>query len=215
MIGLIVPYNNADLLNASTSNTKDSPFVLAIALAGIKGLPSVFNVVITLSVLSVANSCTFASTRTIHALACKKMAPNFLTYIDGKGRPVWGIVIQICFGCLAFINESSSVGTTFFDWLLSLTGLAGLFCWGSICFAHIRFRAGWKAQGHSLDEIPWKSPLGVWGSWCGFILVMLCLIAEFYISVWVSFSVLYPYLLLLFFFFFDPRYECCTDFRSL
>lgn len=185
MVGLIVPSNSDQLLNAATSDTKDSPFVLAIRLANIQALPSIFNVVITISVISVANSCTFASTRTIHALATKKMAPKFLTWLDSKGRPVWAIVIQICFGLLAFINEAS-VGTTFFNWLLSITGLAGLFCWGSICFAHIRFRAGWKAQGRTLEEIPWRSPLGVWGSWCGFILVALCLIAEFYISVWVS-----------------------------
>ncbi|KAL1305018.1 hypothetical protein AAFC00_003918 [Neodothiora populina] len=183
LIGLIVPYDSDQLLNSATSNTKDSPFVLAIRLANIPALPSIFNVVITISVISVANSCTFASTRTIHALAHKQMAPRFLTWLDSKGRPVWAIVIQICFGLLAFINEAS-VGTTFFTWLLSISGLAGLFCWGSICFSHIRFRAGWKAQGRSLDEIPWRSPLGVWGSWCGFLLVMLCLIAEFYISVW-------------------------------
>ncbi|KAF1347142.1 amino-acid permease inda1 [Delphinella strobiligena] len=184
IVGLIVPSNNPDLLSASNSNTKDAPFVLAIKLAGIKGLPSVFNTVITLSVLSVANSCTFASTRTIHALACKKMAPKFLTYLDSKGRPVGAIVIQICFGLLAFINEDKTAGSQFFNWLLAITGLAGLFCWGSICLAHIRFRAGWKAQGRTVDEIPWSTPTGVWGSWCGFILVALLLIAEFYISVW-------------------------------
>lgn len=114
------------------------------------------------------------------------MAPKFLTYLDSKGRPVGAIVIQICFGLLAFINESSTAGSQFFDWLLAITGLAGLFCWGSICLAHIRFRAGWKAQGRTVDEIPWQTPTGVWGSWIGFILVALLLIAEFYISVWVS-----------------------------
>lgn len=114
------------------------------------------------------------------------MAPKFLTYLDSKGRPVGAIVIQICFGLLAFINEDKVAGSQFFNWLLAITGLAGLFCWGSICLAHIRFRAGWKAQGRTVDEIPWQTPTGVWGSWCGFILVALLLIAEFYISVWVS-----------------------------
>jgi amino acid transporter len=64
-----VPSDNEDLLNASGANTKYSPFVIAIQLAGVKGLPSVFNVVITIAVLSVANSCTFGSTRTFQALA--------------------------------------------------------------------------------------------------------------------------------------------------
>lgn len=63
LVGLLVRADNPSLLNASSSNTKDSIFVLAIVNAGVKGLPSVFNVVITLSVLSVANSCTYGSTR--------------------------------------------------------------------------------------------------------------------------------------------------------
>ena len=43
--------------------------MIAIELAGIKALPSIFNAMILISVMSVANSCTFASTRTFQALA--------------------------------------------------------------------------------------------------------------------------------------------------
>jgi yeast amino acid transporter len=53
---------------------------------------------------------------------------------------------------------------------------------GSICFAHIRFRKAWKVQGHSLDDLPFKAAAGVWGSWIGLIIVILCLIAQFYIA---------------------------------
>lgn len=44
--------------------------------------------------------------------------------------------------------------------------------------AHIRFRAAWKYNGRTLDEIPFKAALGVYGSWCGVILVILVLIAQ-------------------------------------
>jgi amino acid transporter len=73
--------------------------------AGVKGLPSVFNAVITISVISVANSATFASTRTLQALALRGMAPKFLAYVDKKGRPIPTIVLQLLFGLLAFVNE--------------------------------------------------------------------------------------------------------------
>ncbi|KAK1036089.1 hypothetical protein LTS16_014075, partial [Friedmanniomyces endolithicus] len=157
-----------------------SPFVLAIETAGIKGLPSVFNVVITISVISVANSCTFGSTRTIQALAGQGMAPKFLAYVDKHGRPLYCVILQIAFGFLAFANEATTNGGLFFDWLLSLSGLAYFFIWGSICLAHIRFRAGWKAQGRTLDEIPYRAPFGVPGSIVGCILACLCLMATFY-----------------------------------
>merc|ERR1711939_1053868 len=181
IMGLIVPNSSPDLLNSSGANTKASPFVLAIQYAGVKGLPSVFNAVITISVMSVANSCTYGSTRTMQALAQGGMGPKWLAYIDRKGRPVWPVIIQMAFGLLAFINEAET-GSTVFNWLLALTGLSSFFVWGSICFSHIRFRNAWKAAGRTLDDLPFKSQVGVYGSWVGFILAILCLIATFYIS---------------------------------
>ncbi len=76
--------------------------MLAIQDAGIQVLPSIFNAVITIAVISVANSCTFGSTRTMQALAERGMALSFLSYVDKAGRPLWCVVIQIAFGLLAF-----------------------------------------------------------------------------------------------------------------
>ena len=185
IVGLILPSDSEDLLGSSGGNTKASPFVLAIQMAGVRGLPSVFNAVITISVLSVANSCTYGSTRTMQALGVRGMGPKFLTYIDKKGRPVWCVLIQLLFGLLAFIGEASNGGTVF-TWLLSLSGLSYFFVWGSICLSHIRFRAGWKAQGHSLDELPYRASFGVIGSYVGFGLNVLALVATFYVSLFVS-----------------------------
>jgi len=187
IVGLILPSDSPDLLGSSGANTKASPFVLAIEAANVKGLPSVFNAVITISVISVANSCTFASTRTMQALAVRGMGPKFLMYVDKKGRPLWCVIIQICFGFLAFINEAHA-GTTVFTWLLSLSGLSYFFVWASICLSHIRFRHGWKVQGHTLDELPFQAQFGVIGSYIGFGLNIICLIATFYISLYVSSS---------------------------
>ncbi|KIX00325.1 uncharacterized protein Z518_10464 [Rhinocladiella mackenziei CBS 650.93] len=181
IMGLIVPNSSPDLLNSSGANTKASPFVLAIKYAGVKGLPSVFNAVITISVMSVANSCTYGSTRTMQALAQSGMGPKFLSWVDKKGRPVWPVVIQMVFGLLAFINEAED-GATVFNWLLALTGLSSFFVWGSICLAHIRFRQGWKSAGRTLEDLPFKSQLGVYGSYVGVFLVAICLAATFYIS---------------------------------
>ena len=181
IVGIIVPNSSQDLLGSSGANTKASPFVLAIEYAGVKGLPSVFNVVITISVMSVANSCTYGSTRTMQALALGGMGPKFLAYVDKRGRPLWPVIIQMAFGLLAFVNEAAE-GSTVFTWLLSLTGLSSFFVWGSICLSHIRFRTAWKAAGRSLDELPFKSDLGVWGSYVGCFLVALSLIGTFYVS---------------------------------
>ncbi|KAF2716029.1 amino acid permease [Polychaeton citri CBS 116435] len=183
ILGIIVPSNSNQLLNSSTSNTKDSPFVLAIRLAGIKVLPSIFNAIITVSVISVANTCTFGSSRTLQALALHGMAPRWLRYVDGKGRPLVCILIQLAFGCIAYVTASSS-GETIFNWLLSLSGLSSFFTWGSICASHLRFRKAWRVQGRAKADLPYQASFGIWGSWVGFTLCILCIIATFYTSLW-------------------------------
>lgn len=71
------------------------------------------------------------------------MAPKFLAYVDKKGRPLNVILLQLLFGCLAFINLDTNDGGTIFNWLLSLSGLSILFIYGGIGLAHVRFRAAW------------------------------------------------------------------------
>jgi amino acid transporter len=183
ILGLIVPSNSTVLLGSSGANTKASPFVLAIELAGVHGLPSVFNAVITISVISVANSATYASTRTIQALAMKDMAPKFLAYVDKRGRPIPTIILQLLLGLLAFANEGS-VGTPLFTWLLALSGVANFFVYGSICLARIRIRKAWRVKGHTIDELPYRARFGIWGSWLGVFLNLICLAAQFYVALW-------------------------------
>jgi amino acid transporter len=181
IVGLILPSDNPDLMGASGANTKASPFVLSIQLAGVKALPSIFNGVITLSVISVANSCTFASTRTMQALSANGMGPKFLAKVDKKGRPIWATVIQLAFGCIAFLGEASSSGVIF-TWLLALTALSFLFTWMSINLAHIRFRKAWAFHGYTADQLPYQAAFGTIGSWIGFTLNLIAIIATFYVS---------------------------------
>ncbi|EXJ58016.1 hypothetical protein A1O7_05439 [Cladophialophora yegresii CBS 114405] len=181
IVGLIVPSDSPDLLGASGANTKASPFVLAIKYAGVKGLPSVFNAVITISVISVANSCTYGSSRTMQALAARGMGPRFLMYVDRQGRPVWCIVVQLLFGCLAYIGEANASGTIF-TWLLSLSGLSFFFLWFSINLSHIRFRHGWYHHGFTKEQLPYQAAFGIWGSYIGVFLCAIAIIATFYTS---------------------------------
>ncbi|KIV78027.1 hypothetical protein PV11_09792 [Exophiala sideris] len=184
LVGTLVPYDDSRLLNGkSSADAKASPFVISIQNAGIEVLPSVMNVVIMISVLSVGNSSIYGSSRTLAALAEQRQAPSFLAYIDRKGRPLHAIIIASVFGLLAFLAASSNQQDAF-NWMLALSGLSSIFTWGSICLAHIRFRKAWALQGHTLDELAFRSPVGVWGSWVGVVFNVLVLIAQF----WTGFS---------------------------
>ncbi len=49
--------------------------------------------------------------------------------------------------------------------------------------AHIRFRKAWHRQGRSLDDIPFKAIGGVYGSYLGIFLVLVALVAQFYVAI--------------------------------
>jgi len=112
------------------------------------------------------------------------MGPKLFAYIDKKGRPLVVTLLQLLFGCLAFINLDTSGGGNIFNWLLALSGLSSFFIFGSIAISHIRFRAAWTLQGHSVNELPFKAAFGVWGSYVCVIMNFLCLAAQFYVALY-------------------------------
>ncbi|CAF3212836.1 unnamed protein product [Rotaria sp. Silwood2] len=182
LIGCLVPYTSPRLLNGSSSyDASASPFVIAIEDAGIKVLPSIFNAVILCAVLSVGNSSVYGASRTLCALAECGQAPKIFAYVDRKGRPLSSVALSMLLGLIAYIN-CAKVGPAVFNWLVALSGLSSFFTWGSICACHIMFRWAWKAQGHTLDELAFLAPLGIWGSLLGLLLNILCPIAQFYIA---------------------------------
>jgi amino acid transporter len=184
MVGLLVPWNDKQLLSADDSApTVASPFVIAISNAGIRGLPSVFNAVIMIAVLSVGNSSIYGSSRTLAALAEQNQAPKILAYIDRQGRPLVSIAVASTLGLLAFLaGANRDLQEEAFKWMLALSALSSVFTWLSICLAHIRFRQGWKAQGHDLNELAFRSQPGVLGSYIGFMFNLLVLIAQFWVA---------------------------------
>ncbi|KAH3900641.1 probable General amino-acid permease GAP1 [Saccharomycodes ludwigii] len=183
MVGLLVPYTNPRLIGSSSADATASPFVLAIETHGIKGLPSLINVVILISVLSVGNSAVFGCSRSLCAMAEQGFIPHWFRYIDRSGRPLVGIITTCTFGLLCFLAASPKEGLVF-DWLYAIAGLSSLFTWFSIMLCHIRFRRALSAQNRSTDELSYLAPTGVWGSYYGCFIIFLVLVAQFWIAVW-------------------------------
>ena len=181
-VGLLVAYNDEALLGASSNNPAASPFVLIGKYAGLKGFDHFMNVIILVSVVSIGVSGVYGGSRTLTGLAQQGYAPKIFTYVDKSGRPLPSVGIHLIFGALAYMTLSAG-GLTVFNWFLSLSGLAALFTWGSICYAHIRFRQAWAYHGHTLDEIPFQAVGGVYGSWLGLFLIVCVLAASCYTAI--------------------------------
>ena len=152
-VGLLVRSDDERLLGSGSGDSSASPFVIAASNAGLTGFDSFLNVVILVSVLSIGNSGVYGGSRTLTALSEQGYAPKIFSYIDRAGRPLVSTIVIISFSLLAYINLDAT-GEMVFEWLLALSGLSTLFTWGSICLAHIRFRAAWKYHGHVCFVFP-------------------------------------------------------------
>ncbi|KAF9044928.1 APC amino acid permease [Panaeolus papilionaceus] len=185
IIGLLIPYNDGRLYGApdSVGGAAASPFVITMDNAGIKGLNHFVNITICIAVLSIGLACVYAGSRTLTALAETGYAPKIFTYVDKSSRPLYSVIAMLMFGVLAYVNVAAQGGLVF-EWLSALSGLSTLFTWLSICLCHIRFRRAWAVQGHSVEELPFRAFGGVYGSWFGVILIIIVLIAQFYIAIW-------------------------------
>lgn len=181
MLGFVVPANNPNLASIG-HGAKYSPFVLAANLAKVPGLAHFFNACIVIALVSMANAAIFASSRAFQALCQKGMGPSLFARVHG-GVPVWALVAAFAVSLLAFVTAAPG-GDEIFDWLLSLSSQANYFTWAAICTSHIRMRAAMKAQGHDLNQIIWRSPFSVWGSWLGLIVCFLGLCSQVVMAFW-------------------------------
>lgn len=188
LIGLIVDPRNKSLVSGS-GNANSSPFVIAIQEAGINALPSIVNACILVSAWSAGNSYCWVGSRMIVAMTTDHQLPQIFGRVNKKGVPYVAVIAAWLFGPLAYLSKyiyaltsllgsltnqfSSGLGSggaaQAFNWLLSLSTVAGLIAWATLSFCYIRFYAAMKAQGLSRDSLPWKGPLQPYAAWVGFI----------------------------------------------
>ncbi|CAG8949133.1 hypothetical protein HYFRA_00004755 [Hymenoscyphus fraxineus] len=178
LLGMLVPYNSPDLIeaNKSSNSATASPFVVAIKLSGIKALPGILNACILIFVFSAANSDLYIASRTLYGLAHEKKAPKIFTKTDSRGVPVVALGASTAFCLLAFLGVNTE-SYTVFGYFVNLVTMFGLLTWISLLVSHICFVRARKAQGIPDSALAYVAPLGAAGSWAA--LVFSCLIAFF------------------------------------
>jgi amino acid transporter len=86
-----------------------------------------------------------------------------------NGVPYVSVVAAWLFGPLAYLSLGSGGAAQAFNWLVSLSTVAGLIAWATLCLCFVRFHAAMRAQGLSRDDLPWKSPGQPFTAWYGFV----------------------------------------------
>lgn len=178
LIGTLVPYNSERLSFATKQSTgaSASPFVVAIIRSGISVLPGFINACILIFVFSAANSDLYVATRVLYSLAKEGNSHRIFARTDARGVPVYALGLSSLIACIAFLNVASD-SRIVFGYFVNLVTLFGLLTWISILVSHIHFVHARRAQGVMDQDMPYVSPLGLYGTY--FALVFCILIAIF------------------------------------
>ncbi|CAI6335383.1 unnamed protein product [Periconia digitata] len=175
-IGILVPYDNKDLM-LGTTDASSSPLVIAAQLAGVKVLPHIINAVLLTVVLSAASSNVYSSSRVLVGLAEEHCAPQFFKKTTKRGVPVYATAVSAAMGLLAYMNLSNNGGEVF-EWFLAIVSVAGLIAWACVCICHLRFMDALKAQNIARDTLPYVSWGGRWLAYYGLVFCVIITITQ-------------------------------------
>jgi GABA permease len=118
LLAVILPWNSTEL--------GDSPYVSAFEAMGIPGAADIMNAVVLTAVLSCLNSGLYTASRMLFVLAARREAPIKLITVNGRGVPVWAILLSTVVGFLCVIAAYVSPDTVFL-FLLNSSGAIILF----------------------------------------------------------------------------------------
>lgn len=174
IIGLIVPYTNPNL---QSDDVMVSPFTLVFKKAGLAFAASLMNAVILTAVLSAGNSSLYAATRMLFSMAKEGQAPKIFAKLNKRGVPVAATILTCVIGMLAFFSSIFGDGIVYI-WLMNSIGITGFIFWLGISVSHYRFRKAFLAQGHSLDELPYRAKWYPFGPIFAILIGLIVILAQ-------------------------------------
>ncbi|KAI9208073.1 amino acid permease/ SLC12A domain-containing protein [Polychytrium aggregatum] len=158
MIGINIPFNDAELGSQSGEDPKYSPFTLILSRAGSNLGSHLVNAVVLTAVLSACNSDLYSCSRTLRTLAIEGKAPALFSRVNGQGVPILAVLASGLIGGTAMIAVVASGSASAFVWLLNFSGVVGLLSWMSIGISSLRFRLAHAAQARKQEKLDHRAP---------------------------------------------------------
>ncbi|RAL12750.1 uncharacterized protein BO97DRAFT_477741 [Aspergillus homomorphus CBS 101889] len=166
LLGILVP-SGTRVMAFSQPSYRPRPASAFVAIAQYTGwpkLPHILNAFLLVCVISAANQALYMATRTLYELAIDQHAPSFLCRTNGRGIPIYALGICALIGCTAYLNCFSR-SQKLFNNHVNLVSMFSILTWGSILVVHISFVRVRKVQKIADDDLVFKAPFGVLGSW--------------------------------------------------
>nr|WP_307413138.1 amino acid permease [Neobacillus ginsengisoli] len=133
----------------------ESPFVKLMDLAGIPFAPDIMNFVILTAILSVGNSCIYASTRLLWAMAGDGMAPKLFGTLTKRKVPFAALVFTMIFSLLSLLTSVVAADTVFVL-LMAIAGISVTISWIGIAFSQLMFRRKYIQAGGKVEDLQYK-----------------------------------------------------------
>jgi L-asparagine transporter-like permease len=126
------------------------------------------NFVVLTAALSGANAALYISSRMLFSLARSGWAPARLGRLNSRGSPTAAVLVSSYAIVVALALEKWAAANAFV-YILRGAFFGMMLSWVVSLAAHVSFRK--RANRSQLQALPLRSPLGIWGSVAGLILV--------------------------------------------
>ncbi len=137
----------------------ESAFSAALAYNGFTALSHIFNMIIIVAAFSCANCNLYAAIRAMYSLSKEGMAPKQMGYVTNKGVPIMAAGFSLILVWIIIFVYTFDTSGLFYVYLLATSGVATVFCWGSICISQFIFRRRLYAEGLSERNLKFYTPL--------------------------------------------------------
>jgi L-asparagine transporter-like permease len=151
------------------TGVSESPFVTVFQLTKIPAASHVMNFVVLTAALSGANAALYISSRMLFSLGRTGWAPAAFGRLNSAGSPTWAVIVS-SYGIVVALVLAKWVPGNAFEYILrgAFTGM--MLSWIVSLAAHVSFRR--RLSPDQVSALPIRSPLGMWGSVIGFIVVV-------------------------------------------
>ncbi|MFJ7928263.1 amino acid permease [Peribacillus sp. NPDC096448] len=135
----------------------ESPFVTLMKIAGIPYAAGIMNFIILTAILSVGNSCLYASTRLLWSMAHDGMAPKVFGLLSKRKVPLNALLFTICFSLLSLLTSFIAADTVFVI-LMSIAGISVTISWMGIALSLYMFRKKFIKAGGKTEDLQYIVP---------------------------------------------------------
>ncbi|MED4583714.1 amino acid permease [Brevibacillus choshinensis] len=145
------------LFPSSQLGLLESPFVTVFDAVGIPYAADIMNFVILTALLSVGNSCLYASTRLLWALSHSGMAHPVFGKLTKRSVPLNSLLMTLAFSLLSLLTSVLAADTVYVL-LMSVSGIAITFCWMGIALSQFNFRRQYLREGGKVGDLQFAAP---------------------------------------------------------